>query len=85
MVALLKDMRGHMNYNIAHGNTSLFRLNTDNPKVTLLHSLQKLQRGKYIIGISGDYIKSNDSFEQLAEKIYNGVRKLYLKVIVKVV
>jgi len=88
MVAVLKDMSGKMTYGLTHGNVTLFTLNTDSPRITYLRSTEKLPPGKYTIGISGDYIRSSDSnssIEQLVETIYNGVRKLYLKIVVKVV
>lgn len=55
MVPLLKNMPGHMTYDMKYGNSSLFNLNTNNPGHFYLQTTERMTPGKYILAISGEY------------------------------
>jgi len=55
MVPILRNMRGRMMYDLKHGNRTLFTLNTNNPGMFFLATARKMDIGKYILGITGDY------------------------------
>ena len=85
MVTLLKDMIGHMDYEIISGNTTLFHLNEGNHGITYLNSTEQLHPGKYALSIRGGVRKNNGDIEKKLNRIYSDSRHLYLKVTVHVV
>merc|ERR1719219_341860 len=100
MVPILKNMRGRIMYDLKHGNRTLFTLNTNNPGMFFLATARKMDIGKYILGITGDYrqnynenvVEQQQHKQQLAEKLddnmsenmFDGIQ-LNLKVVVSVV
>lgn len=100
MVPILKNRpNGKWLYDLKHGDPRLFSLNTNNPSLFYLSTARKMEVGKYILGITGDYRRNVtesalqkptsrvqlDSLVKLYdEPLFQGVH-LNLKVVVTVV
>lgn len=84
LVAQLKDMTGHMDYNIIKGNATLFELVTGTNGRTSLQSTDYLIPGSYNVAIKGDIKKDNSEIEEELKAIYRDAGNFILKVNVRV-
>lgn len=85
IATLLKDMAGHMDYEIVNGNKTLFRFSkSDHDGVTYLYSTEQLHFGRYVLSIRGGVRQNGGHIEEKLKNIYSDARDLYLKVLVHV-